>query len=831
MTSGQGAAGIPVPGDDDDVRMPDTKTIANLPWNSIPKFVPGTTNVQEYCEKLQFISQIWPVEFLDQLAPRAALLIEGTAFKKVSRISPELLKVKNTSGIALIVKALGGAWGQTELEERYEYYERALYGTIQKPDESNDSYLSRSDAHFEDLLSRKTSLEEIRAYVVLRQSTLSHDDKKRIILEQKGKLDYEEVAKAIRLLGSRFFAEVQGAKAAKTKVYDVNLADIDHDVPPPSPFPSSEVEIPANMAMNEEFEVETETFEALIAAEDPDALLIQSFEHELEDFMQDTPELHTALLSYTEARQRLADKRKTRGFWPASPGKGKFKGGGKGYKGGGKGKGSKRGSLLDRIARSQCKICLNYGHWKAECPQRAASSGANEKITKEASANVATIPSANLQDLEVLTEKDIISMFDMPDATDDVVRQDRDMPCACESILLSQVVSLNKSHGTNLVQRFQKIVESKDPQNRSRKIPLCRSEETLPCLHVDHHTVPNASFAILDTGASRCVIGTKNLEKFMLQMPEQLRSHVKNMPSSVRFRFGNNQSLTSEKRVLLPLQSSVTSNSLWLAIEVVPGYTPFLFSKRAFKLLGGVLDSRTDRCILHRLQKEQQLQCNPSELYLLDVIQLCTTDKGPQVQVSETQCTGNLPPEFIGMSAKIAAEHTEPSGVKPEFSFTRHSGRFPNVSFKHADSCRSRSDASPSGGCGHAGTCSPAPEHDATVEQSQFGTGSIRGRSERVCQSVPSHDDGDAKSTTSPADFEQSPCRTAGNCYVQDQAQGAVIQEDLKVHDKCQVLERDRGRRFRRATSFRTSRSIHSCRETDKQHQSQVQAHQANTRK
>lgn len=213
--SGTGAVGIPVPEDDDETRMPNTKTIANLPWNSISKFVPGMTNVQEYCEKLQFISQIWPVEFLDQLAPRAALLIEGAAFKKVSRISLELLKVKNASGIAPLVKALGGAWGQTELEERYEYYERAIYGTIQKPDESNDSYLSRSDAHFEDPLSRKTSVEEIRAYVVLRQSTLSHDDKKRIILEQKGKLEYEPVAKAIRLLGSRFFAEVQGTKTPK----------------------------------------------------------------------------------------------------------------------------------------------------------------------------------------------------------------------------------------------------------------------------------------------------------------------------------------------------------------------------------------------------------------------------------------------------------------------------------------------------------------------------------------------------------------------------------------------------------------------------------------
>ena len=73
------------------------------PWNSIPKFVPGTTNVQEYVQKLRFLASLWPKEHLEQLAPRAALLVEGSAFKKVARLDPEKLRVKSTSGIALLV--------------------------------------------------------------------------------------------------------------------------------------------------------------------------------------------------------------------------------------------------------------------------------------------------------------------------------------------------------------------------------------------------------------------------------------------------------------------------------------------------------------------------------------------------------------------------------------------------------------------------------------------------------------------------------------------------------------------------------------------------------
>ena len=75
----------------------------------------------------------------------------------------------------------------------------------------------------------------------------------------------------------------------------------------------------------------------------------------------------------------------------------------------------------------------------------------------------------------------------------------------------------------------------------------------------------------------------------------------------------------------LPLQSAPHSNRrLWLTIEVLPGSTPFLFSKRAFKQLGGILDTTNDSCFLQRLDRKINLELNPTELYLLDVIQLCS---------------------------------------------------------------------------------------------------------------------------------------------------------------------------------------------------------------
>ena len=68
----------------------------NLPWNAILSFVPGTTDVTEYGKKLEFLASIWPKEHLPALAPRVALLCEGTAFKKLARLSPDKLKASDT---------------------------------------------------------------------------------------------------------------------------------------------------------------------------------------------------------------------------------------------------------------------------------------------------------------------------------------------------------------------------------------------------------------------------------------------------------------------------------------------------------------------------------------------------------------------------------------------------------------------------------------------------------------------------------------------------------------------------------------------------------------
>ena len=381
-----------------------------LPWNQIPRFIPGTTNVQEYSAKMKFLASMWPSTHLDQLAPRAALMVEGTAFRKVSRIPPQKLKVNSVDGVAALVAAIGGSWGSTELEERYEYFEKALYGTIQRPDESHDSFLSRMEANFIELLARDTKLEEVQAYVLLRQSLLNSEDKKKILLEHGGNLRYDPVVKSFRLLGSRFFAELQGSKQQnRSKVYDVNLTEN-----PEPDFSHGSLDVPEkafHAFADDPEEIDGDYLEAMVASEDPDALVVQNFEQELEEFLQEVPGMHDAMTTYLEARQKLVQKKTSRGFWPI---KGKPSGKGRGFNFKGKGRGKGRDGLLQRIANSYCRLCNQKGHWKNECPKKGQIP---DHGAMPAAANLAEMTELGLD------HDDVLVIDEMPD---EVVSEDEE---------------------------------------------------------------------------------------------------------------------------------------------------------------------------------------------------------------------------------------------------------------------------------------------------------------------------------------------------------------------------------------------------------------------
>ena len=594
-----------------------------IPWNQIPKFIPGETDLRTYTRKLEFLQSLWPKDQLEHLGPRAALAVEGVAFQKISRLDPA--KLREPDGVSYLVKALGGQWGKLDAEDKYDLFERALYQVAQKQDESHDSYLARHDAAFEDLLNRKVSLEEVRAYVLMRQSLLSSEERKRVIMDSQGELTYDNARKQIRLLGSRFFQDLQvgsGGRGTKLKTYDVNYVDEEiayfHDDAPE--------------------EVDDELLIATLAEEgDEDASFVQEFEEQIMVACQESSELAGCFMAYQEARSRLKEKARSRGFWPLSGQKGREKG--RWNRGKGKGHGFQKGSmgnfgnalmgrrktLADRIANSTCRRCGKPGHWKRECPlgQGTSSAGDAKRITDgEAFTGIMT------EEYTVLNT----SMNQIQDKDDEVIMQ---LPANAQCYVSGrlEVGQVSKIHDTcgsgpikktsmpsekgfcgesecvflgvsererfslkqTLVHHLRKCcrsTESKSAEATFSHEPVC-PETTFLQSHVPSaggHEIFNAEEAadeaIIDTGASRAVIGSDRLEMLVQTFPREIRQKVMKVPTDgIVFKFGNAGCLSSEYAVLLP-----RAQNDWLRVEVVPGQTPFLISNAVLGKLRGVVD-------------------------------------------------------------------------------------------------------------------------------------------------------------------------------------------------------------------------------------------------
>ena len=293
---------------------------------------------------------------------------------------------------------MGGQWGRIPLERQYEDAEQAIYHSLQKTDETNDSFLARADILWSRLLSRKITIADLQAYIVLRGSQLSADEKKKVIMDSEttGSLTMKKVSEAIRLLGASFFQDMTGKKVGRSKVYG-QAALVSDSVDEPGNHFSED---PALTVHDEG--METEFLDSMIQEGDQDALLIADFEAAAMDLIQEDSDLAVALTAYQQARHKLAEKFRNRGFFPSRPFGGGGKGKGFGQKFGGKGKSSfypqqSKRSLQDRILNSSCRICGQKGHWKAECPmksnaQSTTSSSAAPTTTLITEAGVDSLP-------------------------------------------------------------------------------------------------------------------------------------------------------------------------------------------------------------------------------------------------------------------------------------------------------------------------------------------------------------------------------------------------------------------------------------------------------
>ena len=119
---------------------------SNAIWTLLPSFDPSVDDVKEYIAKVRFLEGICPKKDKPMLAPRLAMLCKGTAWHQVRQIKPEDLTSAD-HGVKHLLKALS-AWEESAELRTFELFEKALYKTIQKSDESTQSFVNRLDVAF-----------------------------------------------------------------------------------------------------------------------------------------------------------------------------------------------------------------------------------------------------------------------------------------------------------------------------------------------------------------------------------------------------------------------------------------------------------------------------------------------------------------------------------------------------------------------------------------------------------------------------------------------------------------------------------------------------------
>ena len=399
-----------------------------------------------------------------------------------------------------------------------------MFQVSQNSDESNDSYISRHDAAFEELLARKVSLEEIRAYILLRHSQLSPDDKKKVVVEAKGDLKYQDTVKSVRLLGSKFFLDFQqrgaGSKSTdRSKVYDVNAA--------------MEEDNSEELYVTEEDEQDEDIYAMFLEQGDQDAAYITEFEDSIIEAVQESS-LAPVFTSYLEARQRLRDKAKSRGY---------FRNKGKGSKGPvfkkGKfasGEGPRRKTLADRIASSSCRLCGQRGHWKRECPRREDKTESSHYTQAMDSQPYLSEITAHMPEDAVYFNEDDSEDEDSKAASTtvggDLIRgsfqvcliasPEEKHRTAFESafarklLMIDRTPKLSRDAARRLLAETEPGKESATSIDSQQRKPNNQSMMVPP---ESAFVVTSGAEGVLDTGASRTVVGSDRVKEMMIGLP------------------------------------------------------------------------------------------------------------------------------------------------------------------------------------------------------------------------------------------------------------------------------------------------------------------------
>ena len=190
-------------------------------WNQLPSFdpSPSTDDVREFIQKARFLHGVFPKKDKPNLAPRLAMLCKGTAWSQIRMLDPEKL-IDAEHGVEHLIQALS-SWEETSELKTYELLDKAMHRVSQKSDDATHSYTLGLQAAFKDL-GPKVTVQEMQAFVLLKQSCLSNEDKMMVLSMTDSVLSVTKIEKAMRTLSTKVLF---GMGDVRKKAYPANCVE------------------------------------------------------------------------------------------------------------------------------------------------------------------------------------------------------------------------------------------------------------------------------------------------------------------------------------------------------------------------------------------------------------------------------------------------------------------------------------------------------------------------------------------------------------------------------------------------------------------------------
>lgn len=343
---------------------------------------------------------------------------------------------------------------------------------------------------------------------------------------------------------------------------------------------------------------------------------------------------------------------------------------------------------------------MRSGHWRAECPRKHLGTSA-PPVTKTASANAVQHEILELNEDE--EESDVFMMTDEPPPMSTQAKaSDRvqNLPVGLSGPNSQnsrknniRTIRRNPSHKHqmyhDMCNRLKQIIPAHPAMHRfsqkmQRAAPVNPTEDVqgehnapqpgdsaqtqvdqqnhppetskgTKVINMSNHEecvlfATSSSLGIVDLGASQTVMGQCQLPEFLSSLPKEIRDRIQEKPVNIRFRFGNNSTVSCTRSILVPIAP------FWIQIAIVESQTPFLISNSVCRSLGAVIDTERHEIHFKKLQRTIPLSLSSKKLFLLDFCQLVSPEAHSDTlstvkteNASQAECTS----EVLGQDPRV----------------------------------------------------------------------------------------------------------------------------------------------------------------------------------